>query len=256
MKLHSSALITVVVAGVLLAGCTNTETSSRGLARAGSVTGSAADPDPAPSAIPAEDELRGALGKTQKATYKFSVQAQAPDKERMKGNGSVDPKARRIATTVKITGGKYPSSRRRIVIRNDLYDRDEIAGGWAHLDMKRLKKYTHLRVDMADPVGLGTFTSAIESVRRTGPRSYAGTFSTTPKDGDEFLPIGAPTLVVFGGTADFTATTDAKGWVTKISVTLKVKETLTMTTTFSGHGKPLSITKPKNVGEVDDFYYE
>jgi len=109
---------------------------------------------------------------------------------------------------------------------------------------------------MKNPIGLATFMSAIQSMHCTGSRAYRGTFDPTPRDADEFLPIGAPAIVVFGGTGVFTVTTDALGWVTSIKVELRVKETLKMTTTFSGHGKPVKISKPGNVGEAYDFSYD
>ncbi|MEV4636716.1 hypothetical protein AB0J80_05110 [Actinoplanes sp. NPDC049548] len=248
MRTRGPALLAIAVTA-MLAGCTTTSgTPVRNAAVAASAK-------PSPSRIPAKDELLAALRKTHKSTYTFTVRSDGPDKERIEAKGSVDPR-KKFAVSIKKRGGKFPASLRRIVLGNDIYDHDPIAGGWAHLDMKRLKKNDYLRVDMANPTGLATFTSAVISVNRDGPHTYRGMLDATPTGADEFLPVGAPSLVIFGGSATFTATTNAEGWVTSIEVELKAKETLKMTTTFGAHGKPVKITKPSNVGEAYDFYYD
>jgi hypothetical protein len=250
MKARRAALLTITIAGTLVAGCTTDGPPPRTAAASAGPSASV----PAPEDI-AEDEVLAALRKTHAATYKFTVTGDLPDKQRVRASGSLDRKAKKLSTSVKITGGEYPSSVQRVVIGNALYDRQRATNVWAHLDLKRVKK-DYLHRDMTDPLGLGTFTSAIDSARRTGPGVYQGTFNVTPRDADEFLPVGAPSIVVFGGTANYTVTTDAQGWVTKINVDLDAKEKLKMTTIFSAHGKPQSIKKPKNVIEADDIYYD
>ena len=61
-----------------------------------------------------------------------------------------------------------------------------------------------------------------------------------------FMPLGAPRFPFpHYGMPDFTATTDAQGHVTTIVITMKtVDGPLKQTTTFSGFGAPVTITKP------------
>ena len=250
-------VVGAVVGVLLLSGCDDrSEASSgvgEGLGRAPSVD---ASPSSSPSAPAAKDELVAALNKTQHGTYSYAVRGALPEKQRVEASGSFDPRAKKFKTTVKTLGGKNPSTLQRIVIGNDMYDKQAGSNVWAHLDMKRIKKYDYLRVDMTDPTGLGIFIKAVVTARSSGPHTYQGTFETTPADSDEFLPIGAPSIVVFGGSGDYTATTDAQGQVSRIDITLTAKETLKMTTTFNGMGQPPAISKPKRTGEVDSFYYE
>ncbi|SNY49807.1 hypothetical protein [Paractinoplanes atraurantiacus] len=245
------SLVILALAGSMLAGCS----SSAQIAHGRSSTAAAPSPSPSPLDT-AKPDLITALQKTHKAPYKFAVNAAAPEKQRIQGGGTYDPKAKKLSTTTKVTGGdKDPQSRQRIVIAGDLYEKEAGEGTWVHLDLRRIKKDSYLQVDMADPNGLAAFTKSIETVRKTGPRGFSGTFD--PSAGKEdFLPIGAPSIWIIGGSADFKAFTDANGWITRIDVQVNNKETLKMTTTFSAHGKPVTVAKPKRVGEAMDFYYD
>ncbi|XVV11253.1 hypothetical protein ACQP2X_41455 [Actinoplanes sp. CA-131856] len=243
-------LLALALAGPVLAGCAPSVQIAHG--RSSGAPASAPAPAPVDTAKP---DLIAALQKTHKATYKFAVNAAAPEKQRIQGGGSFDPKARKLSTTTKVTGGEDPQSRQRIIIAGDLYEKDAGESTWVHLDLKRVKKDSYLQVDMTDPNGVAAFTKSIGTVRKTGPRGFSGTFD--PSAGSEdFLPIGAPSIWIIGGTADFKAFTDANGWITRIDVQVNNKETLKMTTTFSAHGKPVSVVKPKRVGEAMDFYYD
>ena len=258
--MKTRALLAIVLAGGLLGGCATSPDTA--FAPAGAAAAPATADGPGDAAAPPAEKpdavLKAALVKTHRATYKFTVSGDVPDKQRVKGSGSFDPKARKLSTTTRISGGKNPAARQRIVVGADLYEKAPSEGTWVHLDMKRIKKYDHLKVDMADPNGLAAFTAAIEpaSVRRTGPNVFSGEFDPNPSEVDDFLPIGAPSIWVIGGTGNFSAATDARGYVTKINVVLTVKTTLKMTTTFTGHGKPVAVKKPKRTGEAYDFYYD
>ncbi|WP_218824717.1 hypothetical protein [Asanoa hainanensis] len=56
----------------------------------------------------------------------------------------------------------------------------------------------------------------------------------------------------------FTATTDADGWVTSITVELTERDgkKLKMATSLTKHGKPLSVKKPPRYDEAAEFYYK
>lgn len=130
----------------------------------------------------------------------------------------------------------------------------------AHLDLKRLKKNSIYRMDTADPIGVETFRKQIKTVRRTGATTYAGTFDANGGGTDGFLPLGAPSMVVFtlgAGGCTFTATTDAAGRVTAIDATVKVNDgTVKMSTKLSAHGQATGIKKPARTSEVAGFVYE
>ena len=247
----STALLALAASGLLLAGCVP-EVAVRAVP-----AGSAAPSAPAPA--PAADEFKAALRKTHNATYKYKVSSELPDNQRVAGTGAFDRRTKKLQTSLKYTGGTFPHALQSVVIGNDLWTKEPGDRRWVHLNMARLKKFKTMKVDMADPVGLGAFTGAIKQVRKTGPRTYAGTFDPSPAGADEFLPLGAPSIVVFsfGGTPGvFSATTDADGWVTVINAKITADETVKMTTRFTGHGQASGIKKPSRTGEADDFYYE
>jgi hypothetical protein len=213
---------------------------------------------PSPSGPDARQELVAALRRSSAAPYKFAVRADLPDKKHVQGGGAFDPGQRRFTATLKQTGGKNLNSGQRIVVGTDSFSRERSDERWVHLDLKRIKPGDPLlSFDMKDPTGLGKFITSIVSVQRTGPRGYRGEFEAT-QSGDPFVPIGAPSVWSLGfGNADFTATTDAAGWVTSISLVLPdQKNRLTMTTSLSNHGKPTGIKKPKRYDEAADFYYK
>ncbi|GAA0443777.1 hypothetical protein Aca07nite_52640 [Actinoplanes capillaceus] len=249
------ALATVALA----AGCTTpaVERASAPASTPGTESTSAAAA-PSPTGAPARDQLLAALEKSRQSTYRFSVTGDVPDKQKVAGSGAFDPKAKRLSVKYKITG-KEADQAERIVVGTDLYSREKSNETWVHLDLKRIKKDSLYWFDMTDPTGLSRFTSSVDQVRSTGPNAFAGTLDIEgDKFNDGFLPVGTPAISVwFGGNAQFTATTDAAGWVTSIGVTLRDSDgALKMTTRLSGHGKPSGVKKPSNYGEAWDFYYD
>jgi hypothetical protein len=249
-------LLTSTLVLLTAAGCTTPTAPPLSGTRLRASSAPAASPSP--SGPDAKQELVAALRRTHAAAYKFAVRADLPDKQRVQGGGAFDPKQRRFTATTNVTGGKDAQSGQRIVVSTDSFSRERSGQRWVHLDLKRIKPDdTLLAFDMKDPTGLAKFISSIESVERTGPNKYRGEFEATQK-GDPFVPIGAPSVWSFSlGNADFTATTDAGGWVTSISLELPDKAAkLKMTTTLSDHGKPTGVAKPKSYGEAADFYYK
>lgn len=205
------------------------------------------------------DEFLEALRRTQGASHRYTVRGSLPEGESVQASGAFASKGRLFEAKIKTTGGKYPSDTHRIVVGKDDYLRNAVDKYWVHLDRSRVKKDSLVYFDMSDPTGPTEFASLIGSMRRTAPGKYEGHFN--PESGpDPFLPLGAPGVVSLGiRIADFTATTDAKGWVTSITVELEPSEgpTLSMTTTFSGHGTKLPIKAPPKaqVREADGMYY-
>ncbi|MBM2616119.1 hypothetical protein JIG36_11180 [Actinoplanes sp. LDG1-06] len=262
MKRYGSALLVLTTAGALLAGCGVPTVGIRAVSPASGASGAPA-PDGSAAPDPATDDatevFKAALRKTHNATYKYSVNSQLPDKQRVTGTGAYDRRTRKMQTTMKYTGGVNPHTTQTVVIGDDLWQKEPGESRWVHLDMAKLKKDSYLRVDMTDPVGLAAFSGAIKTVRRTGPNTFAGTFDPNPADTDEFLPLGAPSIIVFsifGPDAEFSATTDANGWVTIVNAKIVAKETVKMTTKFSGHGQSSGIKKPSRTAEAADFYYD
>ncbi|WP_157641430.1 hypothetical protein [Longispora albida] len=190
------------------------------------------------------------------------MQGSLPEGASVQGTGKHDPGERVFESTVNITGGKSPSAIQRIVIGQDSYTREPDDQTWVHLDLSRVKQDSLAYFDMGDPTGLVKFSSAIGSVRQTGPHAYAGTFS--PESSNilkPFLPVGAPSMIaVFIISAKFTATTDEHGWVTSITVGFEPSNSppLNMTTTMTGHGTKLQVKAPPKgqVHEAAGFYYE
>jgi hypothetical protein len=259
LKRYAPALIAVTV---LLGGCAPA-VGFRAAGGAGAPkTGGSATPESSEAQpdTTATDTFKAALRKTHAATYKFSVSSDLPDKARVTGTGSFDRAGKKLQTSLKYTGGVNPHTAQSVVIGNDLYQRQPGDSRWVHLNMAKLKKYkSTMQVSLADPVGLAAFSGAIKTVRQTAPNRWAGTFDPNPADTDEFLPLGAPSIIVFsimGPDAEFSATTDANGWVTVINAKVTADETVKMTTKFSGHGKSSGIKKPSRTGEAADFYYD
>jgi hypothetical protein len=256
MVRRGSGLLTVSLIGVLLGvvGCTGTDKPAP--------TGSTSAQSAAASstATPARDQLLQALQRAQGTAFQYTVQGSLPEGAAVQATGRFDPGVQRFEATIVITGGKTPSATQRIVIGKDSYLRELDTNTWVHLDLSRVKPDSLVYFDMSDPTGLVKFGSAIGSVRVTGPNAYAGRFN--PESGFKpFIPIGAPSLAAFFmSTAEFTATTDERSWITSLTVTLTptTGAPLSMTTTMTGHGAKLQIVAPPKaqVQEAADFYYE
>jgi hypothetical protein len=202
-----------------------------------------------------------ALQRTQRATHRYTVHSSLPEPEggEVDGAGTVNPAARAVESRIKVTG-KSPSSVDRIVIGDDLYVRETGKSTWVHVNLDRVRPGAIAFFDRADPTGLGTFISAIESVRRIAPNTYSGMFDPN-QSSDAFLPVGAPSMVSLGTPqAPFTIKTDERGWVTSLAVEL-VQSTgakVTMTTELREHGRQLTIKPPSRsaVVEADDAFYK
>lgn len=254
MALRGTALLALGLTGALLSitGCLDRD---RPRARSGESSAAAS-----PTVNQAREDLLQALRRTQDASYRYTVRGSLPEGQSVQGSGAFDPKARLFESKIKITGGELPSDTHRIVVGRHSYLRSPGDPFWVHLDLGRVKKDSLVYFDMSDPTGLVEFGSVIGSVRQSGPHAYTGRFN--PDSGlDPFLPVGAPSVVAFNiRGADFTATTDAKGWITSITVELEPTEgpKLSMTTKLAGHGTRLSIKAPPKaqVREADDTYYE
>jgi hypothetical protein len=249
-----------VLAVLLTAGCTTSSTPATPAPAAPATTPSSAAASPSPTGPDARTVLLAALEKSKNATYRFATNGEVPDAKKVTGSGTYDPKAKRISVKYTVTGGGAKAqSSQRIVVGTDLYSRSKNGETWVHLNLKRIKKDSLYAYDMTDPTGLSRFVEAVDTVTGTGPNTFSGTLDI---EGDRFnegfLPVGTPAIsVLFGGSATFTATTDAAGWVTSIKVSLKDSaDSLQMTTTLSGHGKPSGIKKPSDFGEAMDFYYD
>lgn len=253
MRRYAPALLAVTA---LLAGCV----PSVGIRAAGGTGAPQAGRSASPAEPSALETFKAALRKTHAATYRFSVNSDLPDDARVTGTGVFDRAGKKLQTNLKFTGSVNPHTTQSVVIGNHLYQKEPGERRWVHLNMAKLKKKSLWRkISLTDPVGLATFTGAIKTVRQTGPNTYEGTFNPDPIDAGEFLPLGAPSIVVFsilGPDAEFTATTDATGWVTVVNATLTADETVKMTTRFSGHGKAAGIKKPSRTDEAADFYYD
>jgi hypothetical protein len=123
-----------------------------------------------------------------------------------------------------------------------------------------VKKDSLVYVDMRDPPVW--WRSRRRSGRCGGPvRTRTPVRSTPTKDGNPFLPVGAPSILSIGMTdSPFKATTDDRGWVTSITVDLVPGKgrKITITTRMSGHGPLLGTTAPPRalVREAADFYYD
>jgi hypothetical protein len=261
MVIRGSTRLTVVLAAALLTGggCTSGTPELDELKRqpAAKVPTTA----PSPTVDVDREAFVQALRRTQGASVKFNVRGSLPESQKVQGSGAFDPKAKLWQATIKVTGGKYPSAGQRIVIGKYTYVREPGDKVWVRLDLSRVKKDNRLvYFDMTDPTGLVKFGKAVASARQTGPGAYEGRFD--PDNVYEpFVPIGAPSVLSIGlRTAQFTATVDARGWVTAINVKLEPGDgpALTMTTTLSGHGTKLPITAPPKaqVREAADFYYD
>jgi hypothetical protein len=229
----------------------------------------AAEPDPGPTTPPvvvgsptpdtAKADLVAALEKSEAAPFRYVVDGDLPEGQRVKATGVVDRTARRFQSSVTITGGKDPAAARNIVIGDDSYVR-EAGKGWVHVDLARVRPdHPFITFDWADPTGLKAFTTAIVSAERTGPRTYTGRLDPASGLRDVFLPVGSPGIVTLGmSVAPYTVTIDAKGWVTSIAVELTPSDgpELAMTTTLSAHGKALTVKRPAGAAEAADYIYD
>ncbi|SHN04027.1 hypothetical protein [Cryptosporangium aurantiacum] len=214
-------------------------------------------PRPKPSPTQEQTDLVAALRRTQAAPYRFAVQATLPENEKVKATGAFDTKEQIFTSETTLTSPKNPSSTERIVLGTDAYQR-EPGDPWVHLDLTRIKKNSLFYFDLTDPTGLSQFAETVTFAKRSGPATYTGRFRPDGETDEPFLPIGAPSLWSSGmRVSPFTITVDDQGWVTAISVELSPSDspTLTMKTTLSAHGQPLSVSAP-DAREADPGVYE
>jgi hypothetical protein len=237
MKPRLTALPVVTLAAALLAGCAGSGSQAAPPAAASTVPAV-----PSPSTTPQfpRDELQAALAVFRTSTYTYTVTGDYRPKEKIRATGAHDPHARAATWTAKITGGPDAGTVRQIVIGADSY-RAVDGGTW-----RRLSR-TGGTVDPQDPDGLGRFATSITMTRRTGPHAFTGdlyALGTYPKTG--FLPLGAPSLWFRQGAwVQYTAALDEQGHVTSIRITMKTSAgTLHQNITFSGYGRPVTISKP------------
>ncbi|MEU4238374.1 hypothetical protein [Actinoplanes sp. NPDC026619] len=231
MTPRPTALLAVALAGALLAGCAGSGGEAAPTAVA--ATTPSATPGPSPSEQSARDELQAALALLTTTTYKYTVTGDYQPKEKIRATGSRDPKARKATWTVKVTSGGDAWSTRHLVIGAARY-RAEGSGKWK----------ADTKADAADPGGLSRFATAVTTTLRTGPHALRGSFYIGKNL--TILPLGAPGIFFPGGAMpDFTAKTDAQGHLTSITVIVKFTDgTMKQTTTFSGYGEPVTISKP------------
>ncbi|WP_238016224.1 hypothetical protein KZZ52_28695 [Dactylosporangium sp. AC04546] len=218
---------------------------------------------PSPTGTPAKDDFVAALRRVHAASYRFAVDSPLPEGGTVKAAGAFDPVGKLFEATTTITGAgqSQDGTHHRIVIAKDSYQREETGKRWIHLDLSRIAEDNPLLYfDTADPTGLAKFTANVKSVERTSDTTYTGTVDPYVK-GPGFLPIGAPSIVTLGmGRTPFKATADAQGNILTITIELSPtdKPKISMTTTLSEHGKPLTTKPPKQslVDEADEMYYK
>ncbi|MBB5866985.1 hypothetical protein F4553_000364 [Allocatelliglobosispora scoriae] len=257
MAARGNVLLALGLVGVLLGtgGCVADEPEpARSLPHPGVPTTS-------PTPNPAQEEFLQALRRTNGAPYRYAVRGDLPDGASVQATGAFDPVARLFESTTKSNDGKKTETDQRIVVGANSYARALADKTWVHLDLSRVKPDSLVWFDMADPTGLVKFTSMIGTVQQSGPNAYKGTFSPATSGLKPFIPLGAPSIVSLGVySADFTATTNAQGWVTSITIEVQAAKgpALTMTTDLSGHGTKLGIKAPpkSKVDEAADIYYE
>jgi hypothetical protein len=227
------------------------------------VAGSAPAPpvSPAVSGPSAQTELVAALRKSAAATFSFRVRGDYYT-NKIDASGAYDPRSNRITVRRTISGGDN-SRDERILAGSQIFWRKRPGDDWIRIEVKRLTDNSSLLVDLRDRTGLAFFAQRVSegSVSRTGPRGYRGTFDAQQVGFTPSLPIGAPSLQSQGKIewpASFTATTDATGRVTSVSVVLGTgnDRRMRLTTTFTGYGKPVKITTPAASSAADPVIYK
>ncbi|MEU4219003.1 hypothetical protein [Actinoplanes sp. NPDC026623] len=236
---RSALLAAALVTVVLVTGCTDPAPLGRSpeIDVSSAVAASAA----------AKKELLAALAQFQKGTYRYAVDADYLDGQRIQASGAHDPAAHRYTRRFTITGGPQAGSGELILIGDDLYTRTGDRSRWVHENLGVLATDNPLlTVEAEDPSGLVAFADAVDWTDRTGRNTLDGAFDP-PAAGVAILPLGAPSMSLFSrGNAGYTATTDAQGHIVSIVMDLNtVDGRRKLTSTFSDHGKPVTITKPK-----------
>jgi hypothetical protein len=258
MTVRVTGGLAALLAGMLLAvsGCYGFDSGAPDTPpQADSATGS-----PSPIGPSAQSELAAALQKTIAGPFRFAVRSTLPDDESVSGSGAFDGARQVYESTLTYAGGTRPDTQLRIAIGKDHFVREAGDKRWVHLDMSRVHKdNTLIYFDLTDPVGLAQFAKEVHYVERAGANAYRGRFDADGPN-SAFLPLGAPSLWSIGhDSTPFTATTDEQGRVTAITIDLPQlnKPTITMTTTFSEHGKALTTKAParSQYDEADDLYY-
>ncbi|XVU22352.1 hypothetical protein ACQPZJ_34480 [Actinoplanes sp. CA-054009] len=248
--MSAPASASLLLATVLLAGCTAAEAPAAAPSPSPSPSPSAAAPSP--TQLPPKEAVKAALGRLSTSTYTYTVTGDYWTGQKYHASGTHDPRARKESRTFTISGGDDAKTIKYILIGDDGYEKRDGYSFWAHADATRLKPESQYRhADPKDPGGLARFTAAIHNTRRVGAGTYQGEASLKIKPSElTYLPLGAPALRF--GTAPawikYTVTTDAEDDVSSITVIVGGDRGLmTLTTTYSRIGQPVRITKPTSV---------
>jgi hypothetical protein len=252
-RLAGLGLVTMATVALAVAGCgdntTGTSTSSSAGTAAPCATTSA---DPAAAA-----KLSQAVEQLDQTS--FTLTASSGSGFRM--TGSIDAPNGKATAQLTASGPNAEINVKTILIGQDLYAQVPgitKAGTWTHVDGARLPANANigLRPGQIDPVNTANLLKATTDVRATSDTGYAGSVDLSKAAG--VAGLGQVTIAASNAPVQnvpFTATLDAQGRLSTLTVNLPQSEPLQVT--YANYGQPVQVTAPaaNEITEAPDSFY-
>ncbi|XVU24567.1 hypothetical protein ACQPZJ_46355 [Actinoplanes sp. CA-054009] len=238
MSIRRSALAGLALAAALVAGGCSGDTPK----------GDSAAPETTAPAS-ASEELTQAYAKFSDTPVKFKLTAAGG----VGGTGSIDAKAKASEMSTDLGAAGTMVTRQ---IGKDLYVKTEgqvgtaigaTEGKWMHIDVSQVPESSPISVKNTDPANTAKLITSATGVTKTGDHAFKGTLDMTKAGSSVMLKsLGDKAAAV-----PFTATTDAEGRLTELSVELEsiMAGAGKMVATYSDWGAPIDIAQPA-AGEV------
>src|SRR4051794_4659529 len=253
-RLAGLGLATIATVSLAVAGCADNTTatspsSSSAPAPSTSVTGSA-DPEAAAKLSTAVEQLD---------QTSFTLTASSGSGFKM--TGSIDAPGGKASAQLTASGPNAEINVKTVLIGQDLYAQVPgitKAGTWTHVDGSRLPANANigLRPGQIDPVNTANLLKATTDVKATSDTSYSGSLDLSKAAG--VAGLGQVTVAASDAPVQnvpFTATLDAQGRLSTLTVNLPQGEPLQVT--YANYGQPVQVTAPapSEITEAPDSFY-
>jgi hypothetical protein len=237
-RLTTASLGLVAALSFGLGGCGTSDDKSGAAAptAGGSPTVSA-------TAESAVDALTAAAEKLNDDTVKVSMTTTGVTSE-----AQMDPKANKAAVTMTVAAQGRSTNINIVVLDKDVYMKvpglPNIGNKWMHVDAAKLAGSSFDIMPQGDPSGANNLIKGVVDVQRDGDNSFKGTLDLTKSP-----TANKASVQVLGEKAKavpFTATTDAEGRLTGLTVDMSVLDPSLepLKTTYSGFGSPVTVEQP------------
>ena len=251
-RLAGLGLATMATVAFAMAGCGDNTTPTT------SPSASAGTPSATTSADPAAaSKLSAAVAQLDSTSFTLT----ATSGSGFKMTGSIDAPGGKGTAQITASGPNAEINIKTMLIGQDLYAQVPgitKAGTWTHVDGSRLPANANigLRPGQIDPVNTANLLKATTDVKATGDTTYSGSVDLSKAAG--VAGLGQVTVAASNAPVQnvpFTATLDAQGRLSTLTVNLPQSEPLQVT--YANYGQPVQVTAPapNEITEAPDSFY-